>query len=80
MDTQMAKRRKGNLLSQDLRIICLMTEVPNTSITIIHFKVLLASTPYRREGKKEAERKAEGDNFALAKLTIVLLTLVGKLL
>ena len=25
------------------------------------FKVLLASTPYRREGKKEAERKAEGD-------------------
>ena len=26
------------------------------------FKVLLASTPYRREGKKEAERKKEGDN------------------
>ena len=26
------------------------------------FKVLLASTPYRREGKKEAERKEEGDN------------------
>ena len=26
------------------------------------FKVLLSSTPYRREGKKEAERKADGDN------------------